>query len=294
MSTGMHIDEKYIDNKNEKYIDFIEFLIKKATWVRKETLNIHRMAPETRLASSLSCIEIFTTLYYGNVLKYDPSNIKWDNRDRFIVSKGHGAISLYPILADLGYFGKSELNRACKEGSFLGCIPDSIIPGFETINGSLGHGLGVACGMAIALKMKKKNENIFVLLGDGELYEGSIWEAIMFAGEHKLDNLIAIIDNNKACMLDYCKNIIDLEPLDEKFKTFKWHTRIVDGHNIDQLYNVLIDLKKDKNNRPKILIADTIKGKGVQRLESDPLSHIRSIGPEEIDEIIDKMGVASS
>lgn len=262
-----------------------ELLRKNASWVRKETLNIHRIAQDTRLASSLSCIEIFVVLYYGKILNYDPSNIKWENRDRFIVSKGHGAISLYPILADLGYFNIEELNRVCKEGSFLGGIPDSIIPGFETINGSLGHGLGVACGMSLALKRKQKKENVFVLLGDGELYEGSVWEAIMFAGEHKLGNLIAIIDNNKKCMLDYCRNIIDLEPLHEKFKAFKWYVRIVDGHDIGQLYNQLVDLKKD-NNKPKVLIANTIKGKGVPCLENDPLCHIKNLSCEEIDKII--------
>lgn len=270
----------------EKSKDFIEFLIKKATWVRKETLNIHKIAQQTRLASSLSCIEIFVVLYYGEILTYDQSNIKWEGRDRFIISKGHGAISLYPILADLGYFDIKELNRVCKEGSFLGGIPDPIIPGFETINGSLGHGLGVACGISIALKRKQRREKVFVLLGDGELYEGSIWEAIMFAGEHKLDNLIVIIDNNKICMLDYCKNIIDLEPLNEKFRVFKWDTYIVDGHNIDQLYDTIITLKKDKSNRPKVLIADTIKGKGVPSLENDPLSHVKNLKPEEIDNII--------
>lgn len=266
--------------------NFIEFLRKKASWVRKETLNIHKIAQETRLASSLSCVEIFVVLYYGKILNYDPYDIKWENRDRFIISKGHGAISLYPILADLGYFDKKELSKVCKEGSFLGGIPDSIIPGFETINGSLGHGLGVACGVSLALKRRKKSEKVFVLLGDGELYEGSIWEAIMFAGEHKLDNLIVMVDSNKVCMLDFCKNIIDLESLDEKFKTFKWNARIVDGHDVNQLYNALATLKKDGNNKPKVLIANTIKGKGVPSLETDSLSHIKSLSSEEIDKAI--------
>lgn len=264
----------------------IELLKERASWVRKETLKIHKIAQETRLASSLSCVEIFVTLYYGKILNYDSSDIRWENRDRFIISKGHGAISLYPILADLGYFDMKELNNVCKEGSFLGSIPDSIIPGFETTNGSLGHGLGVACGMAIALKRRKKKEKIFVLLGDGELYEGSVWEAIMFAGEHKLDNLIAIVDNNKISMLDYCKNIIDLEPLYEKFKVFNWDVGVVDGHNINQLYNSLVNMK-NKNGKPKALIADTIKGKGVPKLENDALCHIKSLAPEDIDNIVD-------
>lgn len=262
-----------------------EFLKRKASWVRKETLNIHRIAQETRLASSLSCIEIFTVLYYGKILNYDSSNINWENRDRFIVSKGHGAISLYPILADLGYFNIEELSRVCKEGSFLGGIPDPIIPGFETINGSLGHGLGVACGVSLALKRRQRKEKVFVLLGDGELFEGSIWEAMMFAGEYKLDNLIIIIDNNKISMLDYCKNIIDLDPLDEKFRTFKWYVNIADGHDVNQLYDSLI-LLKNKGDKPCVLIANTIKGKGIPKLENDPLCHIKNLTSEEINEAI--------
>jgi transketolase len=268
-------------------LDTTEFLKKKSEWVRRETLKIHKIAPETRIASSLSSVEIFVVLYYCKVLRFDSSNVNWKNRDRLIVSKGHGSISLYPILADLGFFDKRELEKVCKEGSFLGAIPDTQIPGFETINGSLGHGLGVACGISLALKRKKRNEKVFVLLGDGELYEGSVWEAIMFAGEHKLDNLIVIIDNNKICMLDYCKNIIDLEPIEEKFRGFGWKSARVNGHVIEKLYSALVDLKKDENNKPKVLIADTVKGKGVSRLEADPLCHIKNLGPEEVDAIIE-------
>jgi transketolase len=269
--------------------DLIEFLTNKASWARKETLFIHKIAQETRLASSLSCVEIFVVLYYGKIINFNPKDTNWENRDRFIISKGHGAISLYPILADLGYFDKQELTKVCKEGSFLGAIPDCIIPGFETTNGSLGHGLGVACGISMALKQKKRNENVFVLLGDGELYEGSVWEAIMFAGEHKLDNLTVILDNNKVSMLDYCKNIINLEPLDEKFRVFKWDTEKVNGHDINQLYDTLLKLKEEKRNKPKIMIADTVKGKGVPRLETDALSHIKNLTEKEIYELASKL-----
>jgi transketolase len=269
--------------------DLIEFLTNKASWARKETLFIHKIAQETRLASSLSCVEIFVVLYYGKIINFNPKDTNWENRDRFIISKGHGAISLYPILADLGYFDKQELTKVCKEGSFLGAIPDCIIPGFETTNGSLGHGLGVACGISMALKQKKRNENEFFLLGDGELYEGSVWEAIMFAGEHKLDNLTVILDNNKVSMLDYCKNIINLEPLDEKFRVFKWDTEKVNGHDINQLYDTLLKLKEEKRNKPKIMIADTVKGKGVPRLETDALSHIKNLTEKEIYELASKL-----
>ena len=266
--------------------DLFEFLKQKALWVRKETLKIHKIAPETRIASSLSAVEIFVTLHYGKIIKFDPTNLKWEKRDRFIISKGHGSICFYPILADLGFFGSEELCGVGKEGSFLGCIPDCIIPGYETTNGALGHGLGVACGISLALKKRNRSEKVFVLLGDGELFEGSVWEAMMFAGTQKLGNLILILDNNRVCMLDYCKNVLDLEPLDEKFKVFKWKVETVDGHDIHQLYHALISLREDTDNKPKVLIANTIKGKGVPSLETDPLSHTKTLKAEEIDLII--------
>lgn len=193
----------------------------KALWVKQEMLKIHGISPGTRLASCLSDIEIFTALYYGGILKFKANNPKWEKRDRFIISKAHGAVSLYPILADLGFFDKKKLEKVGKKGSFFGDIPDTNVPGFETINGALGHGLGVACGVALGLKRNKVNSNVFVLSGDGELYEGAVWEAVMFASEHCLDNLILIIDNNKISMLDFCSKIINLNPLEDKFKVFK-------------------------------------------------------------------------
>jgi transketolase len=266
--------------------DLFEYLKQKASWVREETLKIHKIAQETRIASSLSAVEIFVTLYYGKIINFDSTNLRWEKRDRLIISKGHGAISFYPILADMGYFDKEELGRVGQEGSFLGCIPDCIIPGFETTNGALGHGLGVACGISLALKRKGRGEKVFVILGDGELFEGSIWEAVMFAGEHRLDNLIVIIDHNEVCMLDYCRNVIDLGPLDDKFRVFKWKAEAVDGHDVYALYHALVTLRGDKEDKPRVLIAHTIKGKGIPRLETDPLSHVKSLKGEEIDAIL--------
>ena len=267
----------------------INELKKKSLWVRKETLKIHKIAPDTRLASSLSPIEIFVALYYGKILKINPKNTRWEGRDRFIISKPHGAVSLYPILADFGFFNKKELKRVGQNGSILGGIPDTTVPGFETINGALGHGLGVACGIALGLKKKNSDSKVFVLSGDGELYEGAVWEAIMFAGHHRLDNLILIIDNNKISMLDYCKNIIDLTPLEEKFKVFKWKVKVVDGHNIKEVYKSLKELKAEKSNCPKVLIANTIKGKGVPQLENNVLCHIRVLKENEIINAIKKL-----
>lgn len=267
----------------------IEKLKKKAVLVRKETLKIHKMTPDTRLASSFSPIEILVVLYYGKILRFNPKNLHWQKRDRFIISKPHGTVSMYPILADLGFFNKKELKRIGQNGSFLGGIPDAQVPGFETTHGALGHGLGVACGMAIALKRKKSNSKIFVLLGDGELYAGPVWEAVMLAAEHKLNNLILIVDDNKATMLDFSKNIIDLRPLSEKFRAFKWEVKMVDGHNIKEVYNSLKEFKESKSPSPKVLIANTIKGKGVPSLEKDPLSHIRVLKDKDIDKLIAKL-----
>ena len=266
-------------------IDFNE-LYKKAKWVRKETLKLHKRAPGTRLASSLSDVEIFVVLYYGGILKYNPKDIYSEDRTRFIISKGHGAISIYPILADLKFYNMSELDKISTEESFMANIPDTMVPGFETINGSVGHGLGVAVGVALALK--RKRNKVFVLCGDGELNEGSVWEAIMFAGFHKLGNLILIIDNNKLSMLGYQKDILGLEPLEEKFKVFNWKTTRVNGHDIKALYNQIIKFERDRENKPKVIIADTIKGKGVPSLEKDKLSHVRILSSDEVDSILKK------
>lgn len=271
-----------------------DYLKAKANFVRIETLRIHKTAPETRVASSLSPIELFVSLYYGKILKFDPKNPKNDGRDRFIISKGHGSISMYPLLADLGFFDPSELKNVCQNGSFLGGIPDPVIPGYETLNGSLGHGLGVGCGMALALKRKEKGENVVVLTGDGELNEGSNWEAIMFAPQHRLDNLTLIVDYNKVSMLDFSKNIIDMTPFNEKFNAFNWDVyEINDGHDLLEVFTVLNEAIHYRGTKPKVVIANTIKGKGVPFLETHSLSHILSIKPEDIDALIKGLGDAS-
>ena len=258
-----------------------ETLRQKAQWVRRETLRIHRLAPETRIASSLSDVEIFVALYYGGILSYDPADPRCEGRDRFIVSKGHGGVSLYPILADLGFFDRRHLACVCRADSFLGAIPDMLIPGFETINGSLGQGLGVACGMASGLRKKKSAAGVYVLLGDGELYEGSVWEAVMFAAHHELDSLVLIVDSNKKLMLGYCASILNLLPLEEKFAGFGWDVAAVDGHDVRAVHGQLSRFKASRQGRPKVLVANTVKGKGVPVLEQDALCHVRTLSPQE-------------
>jgi transketolase len=268
----------------------IDLLKEKSKFVRIETLRIHKLAPETRVASSLSPIEIFVSLYYGDILKYNPKDPRDESRDRFIISKGHGSISMYPLLADVGFYDKSELANVCKNGTFLGGIPDPIIPGYETVNGSLGHGLGVGCGMSIALKSTNKAQNVVVLVGDGELNEGSNWEAIMFAPQHNLDNLTLIVDYNKVSMLDFSKNIIDLNSLNAKFEAFNWDIyEVEDGHDVEEVHTTLQKAVNDRNSKPKVVIVNTIKGKGVPFLETHSLSHILSVKPDDIDTLIEEI-----
>jgi transketolase len=264
-------------------------LVERARWVRRETLRIHRDAPEVRLASALSPVEVLVALFYGGLLRLDPRDPAGEGRDRFIVSKGHGVTSLYPILADLGWFDRAELGRVCREGALLKGIPDSTIPGFETINGSMGQGLNVACGMALGLRRRGAGQRVVVLHGDGELYEGSVWEAVMFAGHHRLSDLVVVLDNNRACMLGHCRTIIDLEPLEEKFRAFGWDARRVDGHDVAAVHGALAAVLDGPRRAPTLVVADTVKGKGVPRLERDPLSHIRVVGREELDALIEEL-----
>jgi len=258
------------------------FLQDKARWVWKNTLLIHGTAPETRIASSLSLVEVLTVLYYGNILKFKPAEPLWEGRDRVIFSKGHGAIAMYAILADLGFFPATALESVCTPGSFLGGIPDPIVPGFETVNGSLGHGPGVACGIALALKRKKNASRVFVIVGDGEINEGSVWEAIMFAGHHKLDNLVMILDNNTKCMLGKTNDVLDMRPVAPKFESFGWQAEEVDGHDILAVKKSLEGLCAGTVMKPRILIANTIKGHGVPALENDPICHVKSLSRDDV------------
>ena len=263
-----------------------EKLIEKVEWVRKETLKIHRKAPETRIASSLSPIDIFVSLFYGDLLKNFPKDPLNVNRDRLVISKGHGSICLYPILADLGFFDCNELDRVCQKGGILGGIPDPIIPGYETVNGSLGHGLGVATGIGLALRTQQKSQNIFVLCGDGELHEGSCWEAAMFASHHGLDNLNLIIDNNRISMLGYTDDIISHGSIASRFEAFGWDAVEVDGHNVEEVHKTIKRQKNIRRGKPKAIIANTKKGFGVPEIENKPLCHIINPKPETIDLIL--------
>ena len=270
---------------SETKLDFGE-LRALANRFRAQTLRIHAAAPETRVASSLSAVEIYTCLFFGGLLRHNPADPRDPGRDRLIVSKGHGSISLYPVLAARGFFPESELACVCKSGSFLGGIPDPVIPGYETVNGSLGHGPGVGSWMAVALKRLGVDRRVVVVTGDGELHEGAVWEAFLFAAQQRLDNLVVIVDDNGRCMMDNTANVVGLAPLAEKFRAFGWQADEVDGHDVEALCGAIGRAMESDFRGPRAVVAKTVKGKGSPRLEGDPLCHIRTLTPDEVEELV--------
>lgn len=266
-------------------INFNESFIKEKTeFIRKETLLLHKRAPSTRIASTLSTIEIFSVLFYAGFYNFN------DETNRFIISKAHGCFSLYPVLFDFGIISYQDLEDIGKPNAVLGTIPDSNAPKIINNGGALGNGLGVACGIAKAFKIAKQKDIIYVIIGDGEFNEGAVWEAAGFAAYHKLDNLVIIVDDNKKSMLGPQNEITtQAYPLSEKLKVFGWDTHNVNGHNEQEIYNSLEKFTNTFDNKPKALIANTIKGNGFKRLEEHPLCHILTLREDEINETITKM-----
>lgn len=206
-------------------------------------------------------------------MRHDPTAPHWPERDRFILSKGHANNTLYAILADRGYFDQSELDSYCRNGCFLGNHCDTSVPGVEIISGSLGHGLGIAAGLALANKLDQNNRLVFCIIGDGESQEGSIWEAAMFAAQHRLHSLVAILDRNGLGAEDFTENTAGLEPVGDKWRAFGWDTHEIDGHDLDQILHALEGCRNRRGSGPLMLIAKTIKGKGLSVLENTPRSH---------------------
>ena len=225
------------------------------------------------LGSSLSLIEVLRVLY-DDVLNYRAGEPGWPERDRFILSKGNGCLALYAILSDKGFFKKQELLTFCKINSRLGGHPEEIIPGVEVSTGSLGHGLSIACGMALAAKIEGKSFRTFTVIGDGESDEGSIWEAAMSIAKHKLSNLTVIVDYNKMQSYGTTREVVDLEPLALKWNAFGFCVREVDGHDIGALRKVFLSLPFSRN-KPNAVICHTVKGKGIKFAEGNIAWHHR-------------------
>jgi len=258
--------------------------------IRKKILKMIFAAQNPHIGSALSCVDILTVLYF-KILAIDLRNPWAENRDRFILSKGHAASALYATLAQRGFFPEEVLNSYCLDGGKLpGHSTMHCVPGVEVSTGSLGHGLSIGIGMVIAAKGNKKNYRVFILMSDGECDEGSIWEAAMFASHHKLDNLIAIIDYNKLQAFGRTNEVINLEPLTKKWAAFGWVVKEVDGYNYSDIEKAMREIPF-KKNKPSIIIAHTKKGKGISFMENKLEWHYKSPNKEQFELALKELDV---
>jgi transketolase len=222
---------------------------------------------------SLSAVEMLVALYFRG-LRHDPQNPNWADRDRFVLSKGHGCPVLYATYAEAGYLDPAQLRTLRKLGSPLQGHPDKrMLPVLEASTGSLGQGLSIGIGMALAARLEKRDWHTFVMVGDGEIQEGQIWEAAMFAGHHKLDNLTCIVDYNRQQLDGFLTDILNPAPIAEKFRAFGWETMDIDGHDLRQCIKALEAARQKREGNPVAIVAHTVKGKGVSFMEDNPEWH---------------------
>ncbi|MBI4665251.1 MAG: transketolase [Nitrospinae bacterium] len=260
----------------------------------KRSLGLRRMIVKTlgaagrgHLGPAFSLVEIIRALY-DHVLRYDANNPSWPLRDRFILSKGHGCVALYVMLAEKGFFNEEELWKLCKFEGLLGGHPEHSTPGVEVSTGSLGHGLPIGTGMALHARRKKENHRVFVVMGDGELGEGSVWEAAMSASKHKLSNLTAIVDYNKSQAYGSTFEVLDLEPLADKWRSFGFETREADGHDVESLAKLFN--AKSESGKPVAVICHTVKGRGASFVENNmEWHHKNKIGQDEVSRLMEAL-----
>lgn len=247
--------------------------------IRAHALRMVYRSHASHIGTCLSVADLLAVLY-ACVLRVDPQNPQWEERDRFIMSKGHAAAITYAALAERGFFPLQWLNSYCEDGSKLGGhVTRYGMPGVELSTGSLGHGLPVGCGMALAGKRDAKSYRVFVLISDGELDEGSNWEAALFAAHHRLDNLLVIVDYNKIQSFGTVEEVLDLQPLAEKWRAFRWAVREIDGHDYAQIEDALVSAPF-ASGRPGVIIAHTVKGKGVSFAEDTYVWHSNTVSDE--------------
>lgn len=265
--------------------DEVELLLKKAYKCRQNILRMMKNA-EGHIGGAFSSLDIITVLY-NKILKHNPSEPKWPDRDRFILSAGHKCLALYTVLADQGYFDESILWTYGQFKTRVAMHPEEkLLPGVEFPTGSLGHGLPVGHGIALCAKLDKKNYKVFVMLGDGECQEGSIWEAAMSAGHYGTDNLIVILDRNGLQVNGPTEKIMNISPVEDKFKAFGWEVRTIDGHDYNQIYETLISMPF-KKGKPSCIIAKTTKCKGLTFAEGEFQYHHWHCEPDKIDESLE-------
>ncbi|MBP7077153.1 MAG: transketolase [Bacteroidales bacterium] len=268
----------------------ISNLIQKAAEIRRDVIKSLTKAGSGHLGGSLGLADVFTVLYFYE-LRHNSGNAEWHARDRVVLSIGHVAPVLYTTLAHAGYFHESELDSLRKEGSRLQGHPSlqHKLPGIETSSGSLGQGLSIAVGMAMAMKIEKSNRNIYCILGDGELQEGQIWEAAMSASHHKLDNLIAIVDRNEVQIDGPTRVVMDLEPLTQKWESFGWNVIGCKGNDISDLIRTF-DQIRNISNKPSVIIARTTMGKGIKSIEGDHTWHGKVPDNEQCSAFLKELG----
>ncbi len=267
--------------------DTIAFLTKKATQIRKLILRMIFSAGSGHTGGSLSAVEILTALYY-HVMKHDPKRPAWMERDRFVMSKGHGAPALYAVLADCGYFPETDLAALRQIGSHLQGHPNRKTPGVEATTGSLGQGLSIACGMAFGAKLRAEQQRYYVLCGDGEIQEGQIWEAALFAAGRQLDNLTVLIDRNGFQQDGRTEEIAPLDPLMPKWEAFGWDVQTIDGHDLASII-LAAEHAGSVTGKPSVIIAHTIKGKGVSFMQDQPGWHGKSVSARELEAAINEL-----
>lgn len=266
----------------------VAFLKKQAKIVRIEILKMLTEAGSGHTGGSLSAADIVTALYFYK-MRHNPKDTKWRERDRFILSKGHAAPLLYAALALSGYFDKSLLKTLRKIGSPLQGHPCSkILPGVEVSTGSLGQGLSIANGIAIGLKMDGLNSRVYCLLGDGETQEGQVWEAAMSAAHYKLDNMCAIIDNNGLQIDGHCHDVMSIEPIVDRWAAFGWHVIDIDGHDMEAILDAFDEAETVKG-KPTMIVARTVKGKGVSFFEGKVQYHGIAPTSEELEKALKEL-----
>jgi transketolase len=259
----------------------LDDLARRAQWIRLETIRLVDIAGSGHYASSFSAAELFAVLY-DDALRIRPSEPAWPDRDRFLLGKGHAAIGLYPVLADLGYFPAEWLDTYTRLGSPLGDHPDMTkVPGIDFSSGSIGHNLSVGVGIALAGRMQERDFRTYVMLGDGELHEGQVWEAAMAASHFALGNLVAIVDANGSSLDGPTSEIMGVEPIAGRFEAFGWSTVEVDGHDVGAVRGALAALPERSaiTGPPTCIVARTVKGKGVSFMEAAPEWHLGFLGP---------------
>jgi len=260
----------------------LERLKSRSLWLRQELFEMVVRSKKGHFPSSSSLAEIVITLFYGGYLRYNAESPKSPDRDRLFISKGHAGMVLYPILADLGFVPKDEVAKFTKKDCVFRFYPDPSIPGIEAITGSLGHGLAIGAGHALVAKREGRKYRTFVIISDGECYEGSTWETAMFVPHQQLNNLVLIVDRNGCCILDHTENCVRLEPMEDKWKAFGWHTIVVNGHSFTEISHALDQAVSGKIQKPVVIISKSVKGKGVSFMEDQPGWHNRMPTEEQI------------